>query len=300
MKKYFPAYVRVPVFFIAALLALEYAIDSGDQLAFVKYPLVAILLLLILVILIAIEVIFLAIRNVSFQIMTAEEKQHVLAQRALPLTEQEWYKKIVQVLMRSAPIEQEQALLLEHDYDGIKELDNDLPPWWTYLFIGTIIFAGVYMVYFEVLDGDNQETEYAKEVAAANIAIENWKKTAPDLMDEKTVTLLTDPAELAMGKEIYQNNCAACHRADGGGQIGPNLTDNEWILGGGIKNVFHTIVNGGRDGKGMVAWRGTLKPKEIQHVASYVMSLHGTEPKDPKAAEGEPWVDTEIKTASDK
>ena len=110
-------------------------------------------------------------------------------------------------------------------------------------------------------------------------------------MDEKTVTLLTDPADLAAGKAIYTTNCVACHRADGGGQIGPNLTDDQWILGGGIKNVFHTLNNGGRDGKGMISWKGTLKPKEMQLVASYVLSLKGSNPKDPKAAEGEIWVD---------
>ena len=300
MNKYFPAYVRVPVFFFAAILAMEYVIDSGDQFAFVMYPMVALLLLLILVILISIELIFSAINNVSFQIMTAEQKQKVLAERALPIREKQWYKKIMQVLMKPAPDGQEKALLLAHDYDGIKELDNDLPPWWTYLFIGTIIFAAVYLVRFEILDGDTQETEYAKEVAAANIAIEKWKKTAPDLMDEKTVTRLTEPADLAIGKEIYQTNCAACHRADGGGQIGPNLTDDHWILGGGIKNIFHTLVNGGRDGKGMVAWRGTLKPKEMQHVASYVMSLQGSNPKEPKAPEGEVWTDTDVKIATEK
>jgi len=300
MNKYFPAYVRVPVFFFAAILAMEYVIDSGDQFAFVMYPMVALLLLLILVILISIELIFSAINNVSFQIMTAEQKQKVLAERALPIREKQWYKKIMQVLMKPAPDGQEKALLLAHDYDGIKELDNDLPPWWTYLFIGTIIFAAVYLVRFEILDGDTQETEYAKEVAAANIAIEKWKKTAPDLMDEKTVTRLTEPADLAIGKEIYQTNCAACHRADGGGQIGPNLTDDHWILGGGIKNIFHTLVNGGRDGKGMVAWRGTLKPKEMQHVASYVMLLQGSNPKEPKAPEGEVWTDTDVKIATEK
>jgi cytochrome c oxidase cbb3-type subunit 3 len=83
----------------------------------------------------------------------------------------------------------------------------------------------------------------------------------------------------------------ACHRADGGGAIGPNLTDEQWILGGGIKNVFHTLVNGGRDGKGMISWKGTLKPKEMQKVASYVLSLKGSNPKDPKVSEGEIWVD---------
>jgi cytochrome c oxidase cbb3-type subunit III len=109
-------------------------------------------------------------------------------------------------------------------------------------------------------------------------------------MDEKTVTLLTDAESIGKGKEIFTTNCAACHRADAGGQIGPNLTDDHWILGGGIEKLFHTITNGGRDGKGMIAWKGTLKPKEIQAVASYILSLQGSNPADPKAPEGEVWV----------
>jgi cytochrome c oxidase cbb3-type subunit 3 len=128
-------------------------------------------------------------------------------------------------------------------------------------------------------------------VAQAKIDIAEYMKTAPDLMDEKTVVLLTEPADLEAGKTIFSANCIPCHRADAGGQIGPNLTDNRWILGGGIKNLFHTITNGGRDGKGMIAWKGTLKPKDIQHVASYVLSLQGSNPKDPKAPDGEIWVD---------
>jgi cytochrome c oxidase cbb3-type subunit 3 len=110
-------------------------------------------------------------------------------------------------------------------------------------------------------------------------------------MDENTVTLLTDAASLAAGKAIFTANCVACHRPDAGGQIGPNLTDDQWILGGGIKNVFHTLVNGGRDGKGMISWKATLKPKQMQEVASYVLSLQGSNPKDAKVAEGETWVD---------
>jgi cytochrome c oxidase cbb3-type subunit 3 len=180
---------------------------------------------------------------------------------------------------------------LDHDYDGIKELDNNLPTWWVYLFYGCIVFAAVYLVRFEIMGADDQETELKKEMAQAKIEVEEYMKNAPDLMDEKTVTLLTDPAALAEGKTIFTTNCAACHRADAGGQIGPNLTDDQWILGGGIKNIFHTLVNGGRDGKGMIAWKGTLKPKEMQKVASYILSLKGSNPKDPKAPEGEVWVE---------
>jgi len=182
-------------------------------------------------------------------------------------------------------------LLMDHDYDGIKELDNNLPPWWVYLFYICIVFGVIYFARYEVFGGDDQEMELKKEMAQAKIDVDEYLKTAPDLMDEKTVVLLTDPENLAAGKEIFTTNCAACHRADAGGQIGPNLTDNHWILGGGIKNLFHTITNGGRDGKGMIAWKGTLKPKEIQKVASYILSLQGSNPKDPKEAEGEIWAD---------
>jgi cytochrome c oxidase cbb3-type subunit 3 len=141
------------------------------------------------------------------------------------------------------------------------------------------------------MGADNQEMELKKEMAQAQIDIAEYKKTAPDLMDENSVTLLTDAAALVAGKAIYTANCVACHRPDAGGQIGPNLTDDQWILGGGIKNVFHTLVNGGRDGKGMISWKGTLKPKQMQEVASYVLSLKGSNPKDPKAPEGEIWID---------
>jgi cytochrome c oxidase cbb3-type subunit 3 len=119
--------------------------------------------------------------------------------------------------------------------------------------------------------------------------VEEYNKTAPDLMNVDKVTLLTEPAALAEGKAIFTTNCVLCHKADGGGAIGPNLTDTSWILGGGIKNLFKTITEGGRPGKGMVAWKESLKPTEIQKVASYVLSLQGTKPAGGKAPEGEVW-----------
>lgn len=287
MKKLIPAYVSVLVIFFAAFGAMEYFIDSGDKPAFIKYPMVSVFLLVFLFVLVAIAITMRAVDNVTYHLLTDEQKTELNQNTNWNITEKKWYKKLVS----ADETVSEDQLLLEHDYDGIKELDNNLPSWWVYLFYASIVFGVIYMVRFEILGADDQEMELKKEIAQAKIEVAEYMKTAPDMMDEKTVTLLTDPADLAVGKEIFTTNCAACHRADAGGQIGPNLTDDQWILGGGIKNIFHTLVNGGRDGKGMIAWKGTLKPKEMQKVASYIISLKGSNPTDPKAPEGEVWVE---------
>lgn len=291
MKNICPSYVRVPLLFFAVFGAMEYFIDSGDKPAFIEYPMVSVFLLVFLFLLIAIEVVIKAIDKVTYLLLTEEQKAQKLAEESIPFTESTFFKNIMQKLTKVEPIENEADLLLHHDYDGIKELDNKLPPWWVYMFYATIIFSGVYLVRFHVLGHDNQIMEFDKEMKDAQLAVEEYKKTAKDLIDANTVTLLTDAGDLAAGKKVFESNCVACHKPDGGGSIGPNLTDENWILGGGIKNVFTTITEGGRDGKGMVAWKGTLKPSEIQQVASYVLSLKGTNPKDAKAPEGDVWVE---------
>lgn len=295
MKKIFPVYVRVPVIFFTVMMALEYFIDSGDRPAFIKFPIVSVFLFVFLFLLVAIEITSSAIDNVTYQLLTQEQKKQLDEVATISMKDSDWYKKMMKLLTKSVPIENEGQLLLHHDYDGIKELDNTLPPWWVYLFYGTIIFSAIYLVRYEIMGADNQEMELKKEMAQAKVDIAEYMKTAPDLMDEETVTQLIDAPSLAEGKTIFAANCVACHRPDAGGQIGPNLTDDHWILGGGIKNIFHTLEHGGRDGKGMISWKGTLKPKEMQKVASYVLSLKGSNPKDPKAPEGEIWVDPAAK-----
>ena len=291
MKKIFPSYIRVVVIFFLVFGAMEFFIDSGQQPAFIKFPMVSLFLFVFLFLLVAIEITVSAVNNVSYNLLTAQEKSELHAKEISDAAKPNWYNNFIAIFTKTDPIEKEGELLLDHDYDGIKELDNNLPSWWVYLFYGTIIFAAVYLVKFEILSGDNQEMELKKELAQAKIDVAAYKLTAPDLMDEKTVTLTIEPADLASGKTIFDNNCAACHRVDAGGQVGPNLTDDNWILGGGIKEIFHTISNGGRDGKGMIAWKASLKPKEIQQVASYIISLKGSNPPDPKAPEGEVWVE---------
>lgn len=295
MKKLIPAYIRVLVIFFAVFGAMEYFIDSGDQPAFIKYPMVSLFLFVFMFLLIAIEITIDAVDTITYQLLTEEQKNKLDATASLSFKQSKWYLSLMKRLTKSDSIEDESQLLLDHDYDGIKELDNNLPTWWVYLFYGCIIFAVVYLVRFEIMDGDNQEMELKKEMAQAKVEVAAYMKNAPDLMDEKSVTLLTDPASIADGKVIFTTNCVACHRADAGGQIGPNLTDENWILGGGIKNIFHTLVKGGRDGKGMISWKGILKPKEMQKVASYVISLRGSNPVDPKAPDGEIWVEVAAK-----
>ncbi|MBU0940556.1 MAG: c-type cytochrome [Bacteroidetes bacterium] len=300
MKKLIPVYVRVPVIFFFVFGAMEYFIDSGEQPAFIRYPMVSLFLFVFLFLLIAIEITISAIDNITYQLLTEQQKTQLEVVATISYKESVWFKNLMQKLTKTEPIENELDILLDHDYDGIKELDNNLPPWWVYLFYASIVFGVIYLVRFEVMGADNQEMELQKELAQAKIDVAEYMKTAPDLMDEKTVTLLTEPADLAEGKTIFMTNCAACHRADGGGQIGPNLTDDNWILGGGIKNIFHTLVNGGRDGKGMISWKGTLKPKEMQKVASYVISLKGSNPVDPKAPDGEIWVEEVVAAPAEK
>ncbi|MEL0457172.1 cbb3-type cytochrome c oxidase N-terminal domain-containing protein [Flavobacteriaceae bacterium SZ-1-7] len=294
MRRSFPSWIRVPVTFFIIFGAVEYFIDSGEKPAFVEYPAVMLFLFLVLLILIAIEAIVSALENVMLHKLDEEAKARFLAEKekAYQFT---WLKNIYKKLLGQKPIEEEGEIILDHNYDGIKELDNSLPPWWLYGFYASIIFAAVYLLRYHVFDGPGQFDELESELAQAKLDLEDYKKTAKDLVDFNTVEVLVDAADLKAGENIFQTNCIACHKADGGGGIGPNLTDEYWILGGGIKNVFHTISEGGRSGKGMIAWKQSLKPYEIAQVASYVLQFQGTTPTEPKEPEGDLWTNDEVK-----
>jgi len=290
MKNMSPWWIRIPFFFFLIFGLVEYYVDSGDKPAFIEYPMVQLFLVMILLILIAIELIVKSVENVLFQTLPEDAKERYVNAKSKSW-EWTWAKDMYKKLLGSKPIEEEGEIILDHNYDGIKELDNKLPPWWVYLFYATILFGVVYLARFHVFNDYDQALEYEMEVAEAQAAIEEYRKTAKDLVDVNTVILLTDASDLKAGQLIYETNCAVCHMADGGGGIGPNLTDPYWILGGGIKNVFKTISEGGRDGKGMVSWKQTLKPAEMAQVASYILGFQGTTPANPKAAEGDRWVD---------
>jgi cytochrome c oxidase cbb3-type subunit III len=198
--------------------------------------------------------------------------------------------KISQILTKSTPIEREKDIMFEHDFDGIRELDSKIPPWFAWLFILTIIFAAYYMIDYHVIgSGQVMQEEYNTEVRAASLEREALIKSGA-FVNEETVTVISEASGLGAGKTIFETNCIACHASDGGGIVGPNLTDDYWIHGGGIKNVFKTIKYGVVE-KGMIAWQTQLNPNQIQEVASYVLSLHGTTPAAPKQPEGKIWVE---------
>ncbi|GAB5400852.1 MAG: cbb3-type cytochrome c oxidase N-terminal domain-containing protein [Aureisphaera sp.] len=286
------SYIRVLFFITIAAVFLSFIVSPDAPLeAFGELWFWGVIGLLATLLIVA-EICIGALRAILFRSLDEEAKQRYEEQKAADNANQfKWFRKTYKKLLGSKPIEQEHEIILDHNYDGIKELDNRLPPWWVYSFYITIVFAVVYLVRFHVFNDYTQAEEYDTEVAIAKAEIEEWKKTAKDLVDVNTVTLLTEAGDLNSGRTIFEEKCVACHKADGGGGIGPNLTDDYWILGGGIKNTFQTISEGGRTGKGMVPWKSELKPSEIAQVASYVLSLQGTTPAEPKEAEGEVWID---------
>ncbi|MEZ5017553.1 MAG: cbb3-type cytochrome c oxidase N-terminal domain-containing protein [Flavipsychrobacter sp.] len=188
-------------------------------------------------------------------------------------------------------IEQEEDILLDHDYDGIQELDNSLPPWWKYGFYLTIVVGVIYIWYYHAGgNGLNQQQEYVQSVEKANKEIAKYLASAADNVDENSVVML-DAAGIASGAEMFSTTCVACHAADGGGNsIGPNLTDKYWLHGGSLKDIFKSIKYGWKD-KGMQSWQNTYSPKQIAQIASYVKSLQGTTPAAPKDPQGELYVE---------
>lgn len=174
-------------------------------------------------------------------------------------------------------------LISDHEYDGIRELDNDLPPWWKWLFYITIVFAIVYLVRLFVFEADDlvQQSEFNKEMAQA-------ASMAPSQSASETIEIkvLTDPTSLANGKAIFDKICAVCHLVDGGGLVGPNMTDDYWIHGNTMQDMFNTVTNGVLE-KGMISYKDQYSPQQRLEVLSYIITLHGTTPANPKAPQGE-------------
>jgi cytochrome c oxidase cbb3-type subunit 3 len=197
-----------------------------------------------------------------------------------------WNELDKKFFTRAVPVEKEADVLLDHDYDGIKELDNALPPWWKYGFYFTIVVAVIYVFNFHVFGtGKNPEQEYAAEMAEGRRQEELYKARTKDLVDENNITM-SDANGIAAGKTLYTQSCVACHAADGGGGIGPNLTDDYWLHGASMNDIYKTIKIGYPE-KGMQSWQAMYSPAQMKDLASFVKSLQGSKPANPKAPQGD-------------
>lgn len=193
--------------------------------------------------------------------------------------------KIFDNINASVAIEKEQDILLDHNYDGIRELDNALPPWWKYSFYISIVWAIGYLGYFYFGGGPTSHDEYVAEVQQAKIDVEAYNKKNALNIDEGNVKY-ADAAGITDGQEIFKTNCAACHGNAGEGNVGPNLTDDYWLHGGSANDLFKTVKYGW-PAKGMKSWQSDLSAVQIKNVISYIHSIRGTNPANAKAPQGD-------------
>jgi cytochrome c oxidase cbb3-type subunit 3 len=178
--------------------------------------------------------------------------------------------------------------LREHSYDGIQEYDNDLPRWWVWLFIICIIYAAVYPFVFDFGPGEFASETIDAEIAALHASAATKSQPTENSADA-LLALTSKPEALAHGGQIFQTRCVACHGSHGEGLIGPNLADEYWLHGGTITDLL-TVIENGVLAKGMLAWKGQLTTDELRHVTAYVWSLHGSNPPNPKAPQGEKFI----------
>jgi cytochrome c oxidase cbb3-type subunit 3 len=256
-------------------------------------PLLPFYLVTALVFAVVVLVAFVAIYMIRIlNLLAAEaEKEKALKQGLVYVPKPNWWARFSQKMNASVPVEQEKNIELDHNFDGIKELDNHLPPWWKWLFYGTIGWSAVYLVVFHISSSLPLSLgEYQEEVAQAEEQVRKLKASQPQVeIDANALAFSLDSVTLITnGKKVFtDNNCGSCHRADGGGNtIGPNLTDEYWLHGGHIRDVFSTVKNGVVE-KGMPAWGRSLSPQQVRDVTFYVLSLQGSNPANGKSPQGE-------------
>ena len=267
----------------AVTFAQEEPKKAGNQ-ELVNYLIISLLVLVIVAIIVILVQVLMLLRKISNPQNATEPKEDLRGESA-PLFSARWWQRWSGF---GVQLKDEQRILISgHDYDGIHELDNRMPPWLAFLFQGTIVFAVIYLLIYHLTGiGDLPMAELEKETQIVEAKKTAFLEKAAAKINENSVTLLTDAKTLEEGKAIFTANCAACHAADGGGTVGPNLTDEYWLHGGGIKNVFKTIKYGVPE-KGMISWEKQLNPLKMQQVSSYIVSLKGTKPATPKAPQGE-------------
>jgi len=250
-------------------------IGGIDQFTF--YFLMAVIIL---------EIIFIVVMLSTLQFLLKSE-----AKANVGLANKPKEKTILDKLSDAVEVENEESILLDHDYDGIKELDNNLPPWWKYGFYLTILVAIVYLINYHVTSTSPlQAEEYTISVKKAEAEIAEFMKNSANNVDESTVKLLTDASDIDAGKEIFMSVCSACHGKLGEGGVGPNLTDDYWIHPGSVKEIFKTIKYGYPD-KGMKSWKDDYSPIQMAQLTSFIKTLRGTNPPKGKEKQGDLYIE---------
>jgi cytochrome c oxidase cbb3-type subunit 3 len=214
--------------------------------------------------------------------------------RGVLADELSWWDKFAGVKTSKTEAE----LALDEDFDGIVELDNPTPPWFNFLFYSTIIFGVIYMFnyhYFKI--GKLQDEEFKEQVEIAEAAKQDYLKSVGNLIDENSVTLLSDIKALTNGATLFKEKCAVCHGEKAEGKVGPNLTDEFWIHGGSIQDIFKTIKYG-VPAKGMVSWQNSLNGQQMQELASFIKSLQGSKPANPKEPQGDKYTEATAAAAT--
>ena len=179
-----------------------------------------------------------------------------------------------------------------HELDGIREYDNPMPGWLMAIWWGSLIFAAAYLIFYALSFGEgSMEAEYRGETEKALASVQTYFDANP-LVPPSAAQMLAganDPAVLQAGAARFARSCAACHGEKAQGLIGPNLTDDRWIHGGSVEQIFQTIAKGW-PAKGMPPWGRALRPEELSALVSYVRSLQGSNPPNARPPEGDPFV----------
>ncbi|MBX2841924.1 MAG: c-type cytochrome [Flammeovirgaceae bacterium] len=266
----------IGLLFVSGGAFAQSSINQADSSDFFLWLILCLELLLISIGLVLIFVV-LRVNSILFKEETPEGEL---------IEEKSLYEILSEKLTGAVPIEKEGDVMTDHDYDGIRELDNNLPPWWVGMFYLTIVFAFLYVGYYHFFGGALQHEAYEIEMAEAKVEVEAYLAQMTDLVDESNVEVLSDASAISAGKTIYLEKCVACHGPEGQGGIGPNLTDNYWLHGGSIKEVFKTVKYGVAE-KGMIPWEAQLSPGQIQEVSSFILSIVGTNPPNAKEPQGD-------------
>ena len=270
----------------------EAVAEVAEKSALLSLPLDIWFAILVILIELALIIYLLPLEMKLFNENEKEETKLALAEGRVYQSKKVWWKRLINAFGRENTDEELEKLDLDHDYDGIRELDNPIPAWWNVTWGITILFGIIYLIRFFITGGiPDQVQELAMAERKAAIQMEEYLANAGDLIDENNVVMLDQPG-IDKGKVLYDKNCIACHGASGEGGIGPNLTDEYWLHKGGIKDIFYSIKYGWPE-QGMQSWKDNFSPEQIAQLASYVKSMRGTNPPNAKDPQGEKYTETE-------